>query len=87
MTTTAETIHDLRTELDEARDAYDALVEAWGNLKRSIRRADLKADFSSLYDRLDAYVPDDLGDVGAGQSFGQWLDEVDAAIEAEENER
>ena len=79
--------NELRINLDETRAAYEALIEAWSGLKRSIRHADLPADFCSMYDRLDVFVLDDLGDVGAGQTFGQWLDEIDTAIEQQENLR
>jgi hypothetical protein len=79
------TTENLRDQLDVTREAYDTLVENWSALKRAVRHADLPADFSSLYDRLDAYVPDSLGDVGSGQDFGQWLDEVALAIEQAED--
>jgi hypothetical protein len=85
MAATADTLHDLREQLDATREAYDELVQAWSQLMRVVRRADLAADFCSLYDRIDAYVPDSLGDVGSGQTFGEWLNEVDQAIGAEEN--
>jgi hypothetical protein len=76
---------NLRTQLDATREAYEQLVSEWTEMKRMVARADLAADFSSLYDRINAYVPDSLGDVGSGQDFGQWLDEIDSAIEKKEN--
>ena len=61
--------------LIDARKAWDAWQEAWADLKRTMRAADLSTV------RIEAYQAGTGYDEGGGQSMEGWLDEIEQQID------
>lgn len=70
---------DIQEALDEAREAYVEFQEKWSLVGRMLRHQE---DGRWLHNRVDAYPSwDGTRDVGCGQSFPEWMDEIQQWIE------
>lgn len=73
--------HDIDTSsafdaLEQAREALDALDDAWRTLRRSLGRD------SMMVRRMDAYLGDtpSTRDVGMGDGLREWLDNIEEVV-------